>query len=280
MNNIEAIRKLNESELAHGLAGGPGSWHARYAHSPVVYIGGLPQALTEGDVLSVFEQVGLVVHINLARDVDTGKPKGFCFLAFADARSAVLAVDNFNAVVLLGSTLRVDHVDKYKPSESGTDTLLASPAAAVGEVEPECAQESALPRAGDNDETDTAALGAAMRSAVPDDDEKTQLVMKRLAELRRKRTLDDTQTTNGAHRRDRGSRPSTHHIPPLSQSPRPEPPLTGPVLTPLEAGGMRRGMVAKEAKKLSRRQKEERKRHRAMVRADRQKRRIDRQSDD
>jgi hypothetical protein len=80
-----------------------------------------------------------------------------------------------------------------------------------------------------------------MRSAVPDDDEKTQLVMKRLAELRRKRTLDDTQTTNGAHRRDRGSRPSTHHIPPLSQSPRPEPPLTGPVLTPLEAGGMRRG---------------------------------------
>jgi len=39
---------------------------------------------------------GEVVDCNLARDRDTGKPKGFCFIAYEDQRSTVLAVDNMN----------------------------------------------------------------------------------------------------------------------------------------------------------------------------------------
>lgn len=35
---------------------------------------------------------------NLIRDKDTGKSKGFCFLAYEDQRSTVLAVDNFNGI--------------------------------------------------------------------------------------------------------------------------------------------------------------------------------------
>lgn len=39
---------------------------------------------------------GEIVNINLVRDKKTGKSKGFCFLAYEDQRSTVLAVDNLN----------------------------------------------------------------------------------------------------------------------------------------------------------------------------------------
>lgn len=118
MNKVDAVRKLNERELQLGLAGTPGSWHEQYKHSPVIYIGGLSSALTEGDVLTVFEQVGTINHINLVRDEQTGKPRGFCFAAYDDSRSAVLAVDNFNGVNLHEKTISVDHVSKYTPPDS------------------------------------------------------------------------------------------------------------------------------------------------------------------
>ena len=41
---------------------------------------------------------GEIVNINLVRDKKTGKPKGFCFLAYENQRSTVLAVDNFNGI--------------------------------------------------------------------------------------------------------------------------------------------------------------------------------------
>lgn len=41
---------------------------------------------------------GEIVNINLVRDRKSGKSKGFCFLAYEDQRSTVLAVDNFNGI--------------------------------------------------------------------------------------------------------------------------------------------------------------------------------------
>ena len=41
---------------------------------------------------------GEIVNINLVRDKKTGKSKGFCFLAYENQRSTVLAVDNFNGI--------------------------------------------------------------------------------------------------------------------------------------------------------------------------------------
>lgn len=49
----------------------------------------------------------------MARDRETGKSKGFAFIKYADQRSTVLAVDNFNGVQLLGRRLRVDHCKDY-----------------------------------------------------------------------------------------------------------------------------------------------------------------------
>lgn len=55
--------------------------------------------------------------MNLSRDKDSGLPRGFAFLAYADQRSTVLAVDNFNGITLADRTIRVDHVLNYRSPE-------------------------------------------------------------------------------------------------------------------------------------------------------------------
>jgi RNA-binding motif X-linked protein 2 len=107
MNTVRSINRLNEKEIELGLNNS--SWHDAYKSSAYIYIGGLDSALTEGDILTVFSQYGEPVDIDLARDELTGQSRGFCFLAYEDQRSTVLAVDNLNGANLSGRTLRVDH---------------------------------------------------------------------------------------------------------------------------------------------------------------------------
>ena len=54
------------------------------------------------------------MDLNLPRDKDTGKTRGFGFLMYEDQRSTILAVDNLNGARVLEKTLRVDHVKNYK----------------------------------------------------------------------------------------------------------------------------------------------------------------------
>jgi len=115
MNVIKEIQKINEEELSRGIVGGSsGSWHQEYKDSAYVFVGGLSYDLTEGDVLCVFSQWGEIEDINLVRAEDTGKPKGFAFIKYENQKSTILAVDNFNGTTILGRTIRVDHVQKYK----------------------------------------------------------------------------------------------------------------------------------------------------------------------
>ncbi|KAI9179230.1 RNA-binding protein Cwf29 [Blastocladiella emersonii ATCC 22665] len=121
MNNIRAIEKLNAAELAAGIAGHAGSWHDEFRASSLVYVGGLSFDLTEGDILCVFSQFGEILDINLVRDKETGKSRGFAFLKFEDQRSTDLTVDNFNGAKLLGRVLRVDHVKEYNRPDLDPD---------------------------------------------------------------------------------------------------------------------------------------------------------------
>jgi len=106
--------KMNERELEMGLSGTKNSWHYEYKDSAWIFLGGLPYEMTEGDIICMFSQYGEPVHINLIRDHNTGKSKGFGFLCFMDQRSTILAVDNLNGVKVLGRIIRVDHIHQYK----------------------------------------------------------------------------------------------------------------------------------------------------------------------
>jgi RNA-binding motif X-linked protein 2 len=94
--------------------------------------------LTEGDVITIFSQYGEVMDVNLPRDKETGKTKGFGFLMYQDARSCVLAVDNLNGAKVLERTLRVDHVQNYRQTKvKGEDGEMAEREEASMNARPE-----------------------------------------------------------------------------------------------------------------------------------------------
>mmetsp|Transcript_10860 Transcript_10860/g.67033 ORF Transcript_10860/g.67033 Transcript_10860/m.67033 type:complete len:309 (-) Transcript_10860:1962-2888(-) len=116
------------------------SWHREFRGSAYIYVGGLHYGLTEGDVLAVFAQYGEIVDVNLVRDKETGKSKGFAFLAYEDQRSTDLAVDNLDNTTVAGRKVRVDHVREYERREEPKDepTPLLEPEShmmALGHVE-------------------------------------------------------------------------------------------------------------------------------------------------
>ncbi|KAJ5672596.1 Nucleotide-binding alpha-beta plait [Penicillium longicatenatum] len=112
MNSIRQVQQLNKRELEHAVPP-EASWHADYRDTAYIYIGGLPFDLTEGDVVTICSQYGEPVYVNLIRDKETGKSKGFAFLKYEDQRSTDLAVDNLGGATVLGRMLRVDHT-RYK----------------------------------------------------------------------------------------------------------------------------------------------------------------------
>ncbi|KAI0353124.1 hypothetical protein OH77DRAFT_664071 [Trametes cingulata] len=119
MNVVREINKINERELDLGTKG---SWHDDYKDSAYIFVGGLHRDLTEGDVITIFSQYGEIMDVNMPRDKETGKPKGFAFVMYEDQRSTILAVDNLNGAKVLDRTIRVDHVKKYRqPKEKGED---------------------------------------------------------------------------------------------------------------------------------------------------------------
>lgn len=119
MNNIRAIQRLNDLELSRGYSEAS-SWHQDYSDSAYVHVSGLSYDLTEGDILAVFSQYGTIVDLNVVRDRETGKSKGFAFIGYENQKSTNLVVDNFNGITLLGGgrKLKVDHCKNYKRPES------------------------------------------------------------------------------------------------------------------------------------------------------------------
>ncbi|MCO5595217.1 hypothetical protein L7F22_049256 [Adiantum nelumboides] len=113
LTQVKNTQKITAREAALGISEG-GSWHAKYKDSAYVYAGNFSFDLTEGDLLAIFAQYGEIVDVNLVRDKGTGKSRGFAFLAYEDQRSTVLAVDNLNGANVVGRTIKVDHVAKYK----------------------------------------------------------------------------------------------------------------------------------------------------------------------
>ncbi|GFP81635.1 zinc finger CCCH domain-containing protein 42 [Phtheirospermum japonicum] len=113
---VKRIQNINKKEASLGISE-DASWHANYKDSAYVHVGGIPFYLTEGDLLAVFAQYGEIVDVYLVIDKGTEKSKEFAFIAYGDQRSTNLAVDNLNGAQILGRTIRVDRVGKYKKLE-------------------------------------------------------------------------------------------------------------------------------------------------------------------
>ena len=119
---IRAEYKKTACVCPHGACGtrwcasstGQQSWRGRGASMEANLVSNVAQALH------------MVLSLHPRRDKETGKQRGFAFLAYEDQRSTVLAVDNLSGARVGGRTIRVDHVDNYKIKRAEASDALAA----------------------------------------------------------------------------------------------------------------------------------------------------------
>ena len=71
-----------------------------------------PTAIDEAKLRQIFGEFGEVTEVNLPRDRDTNRPRGFCFVDFKDGRVVEAAVSKMDGSELAGRTI---HVHQAQP---------------------------------------------------------------------------------------------------------------------------------------------------------------------
>lgn len=84
-----------------------------------LYVGNLPFTATENDLRDLFAQHGEVTSANLVMDRETGRPRGFGFVEFADAAQAKTAIDELNGKDFGGRDLTVNEARPREPRSGG-----------------------------------------------------------------------------------------------------------------------------------------------------------------
>ena len=76
--------------------------------STKLYVGNLPFETTESDLQALFEGAGQVSTINIVRDRDTGRARGFAFVEMSDVESARRAITELDRYQYGGRSLTVN----------------------------------------------------------------------------------------------------------------------------------------------------------------------------
>jgi RNA recognition motif-containing protein len=76
--------------------------------SSKLYVGNLSFETTEADLQALFAQAGTVQAINIIRDKDTGRARGFAFVEMTDDADAQNAIEQFNEQSFGGRNLTVN----------------------------------------------------------------------------------------------------------------------------------------------------------------------------
>lgn len=73
-----------------------------------VFVGNLDYNTRKEEVQGLFAQVGEIRDVFLPTDRETGRPRGFAFVEFANDEDAAKAIEKFNGYQLGGRALRVN----------------------------------------------------------------------------------------------------------------------------------------------------------------------------
>ena len=73
-----------------------------------IYVGNLSYGVTEGQLQALFEDFGAVESVNLIKDRDSGRSKGFGFVEMSKQADAEDAIKNLNGRAVDGRSLTVN----------------------------------------------------------------------------------------------------------------------------------------------------------------------------
>jgi RNA recognition motif-containing protein len=86
--------------------------------SSKVFVGNLEFNITKDEVQGLFEQAGEIRDVFLPSDRETGRPRGFAFVEYANDADAAKAIEQFNGHELKGRALRVNAAED-RPARPG-----------------------------------------------------------------------------------------------------------------------------------------------------------------
>ena len=81
-----------------------------------LYVGNLPYDTNEDDLTNLFSGAGTVSSVNVVRDRETGRARGFAFVEMANDADEQKAIDDLQNVEWMGRMIRVN---KATPREGG-----------------------------------------------------------------------------------------------------------------------------------------------------------------
>jgi RNA recognition motif-containing protein len=89
-----------------------------------VYIGNISQETTEQELRTMFTDAGTVGSVDVIKDHQTGKPKGFAFVIMSSQAEAEKAVSLFNEKSLNDHSLKVN-IARSRGERPGTPNQTA-----------------------------------------------------------------------------------------------------------------------------------------------------------
>lgn len=84
-----------------------------------LYVGNLPYETTESDLETLFAEAGAVESVNVIRDRETGRARGFAFVEMATDQDAQTAVTQLNDRSFGGRRLTVNEARPQAPRSGG-----------------------------------------------------------------------------------------------------------------------------------------------------------------
>jgi len=84
-----------------------------------IYVGNLSFETTDADLNDMFSQVGQIESVQIIRDRDTGRSKGFGFVEMTDDAAAAKAIQQFNGKEVNGRALTVNEARPMERRDSG-----------------------------------------------------------------------------------------------------------------------------------------------------------------
>jgi RNA recognition motif-containing protein len=81
-----------------------------------IYVGNLATTTTEDELRQAFSQHGAVTEVNIVKDRETGKPRGFAFVEMSNGNEAATAIKELNLLEIGGRSITVNEA---RPKANG-----------------------------------------------------------------------------------------------------------------------------------------------------------------